>query len=181
MSKNKLLLPFILVTSLFFLWAFLHNLNPILIPHLKKACQLNDTQSSLVDFPIYLAYCVIAIPAGLFMHKYGYKKGIIFGLVMYAIGALLFIPAAAERNYLFFLFALFVSGSGATFLETVANPYIANLGDPQHSEQRLNLAQSFNGLGAMVAPLVGSQFILSGIEHTPQELSAMEASGQLGA
>jgi FHS family L-fucose permease-like MFS transporter len=99
---------------------------------------------------------------------------------MYAIGALLFIPAAAERNYLFFLFALFVSGSGATFLETVANPYIANLGDPQHSEQRLNLAQSFNGLGAMVAPLVGSQFILSGIEHTPQELSAMEASGQLG-
>ena len=180
MSKNKLLLPFILVTSLFFLWAFLHNLNPILIPHLKKACQLNDTQSSLVDFPIYLAYCVIAIPAGLFMHKYGYKKGIIFGLIMYAIGALLFIPAAAERNYLFFLFALFVSGSGATFLETVANPYIANLGDPQHSEQRLNLAQSFNGLGAMVAPLVGSQFILSGIEHTPQELSAMEASGQLG-
>jgi len=181
MSKNKLLLPFVLVTSLFFLWAFLHNLNPILIPHLKKACQLNDKQSSLVDFPIYLAYCVIAIPAGLFMHKYGYKKGIIFGLVMYAIGALLFIPAAAERNYLFFLFALFVSGSGATFLETVANPYIANLGDPQHSEQRLNLAQSFNGLGAMVAPLVGTQFILSGIEHTPQEISAMEASGQLGA
>jgi MFS transporter, FHS family, L-fucose permease len=181
MSKNKYLVPFVLVTSLFFLWAFLHNLNPILIPHLKKACQLNDTQSSLVDLPIYLAYCVIAIPAGLFMHRWGYKKGIIFGLVLYAIGAFLFIPAASDRNYLFFLFALFISGSGATFLETVANPYIANLGDPATSEQRLNLAQSFNGLGAMVAPLIGSQFILSGIEHTPQELAAMKSNGQLAA
>jgi len=181
MSKNKYLLPFALVTSLFFLWAFLHNLNPILIPHLKKACELNDTQSSLVDFPIYLAYCVIAIPAGLFMHRYGYKKGIIFGLILYALGALLFIPAASERSFPFFIFALFVSGSGAAFLETVANPYIANLGEPSKSEQRLNLAQSFNGLGAMVAPLVGAQFILSGIEHTPQELATMKASGQLGA
>jgi len=181
MSKNKYLLPFALVTSLFFLWAFLHNLNPILIPHLKKACELNDTQSSLVDFPIYLAYCVIAIPAGLFMHRYGYKKGIIFGLILYALGALLFIPAASERSFPFFIFALFVSGSGAAFLETVANPYIANLGEPSKSEQRLNLAQSFNGLGAMVAPLVGAQFILSGIEHTPKELATMKASGQLGA
>jgi len=181
MSKNKYLLPFALVTSLFFLWAFLHNLNPILIPHLKKACELNDTQSSLVDFPIYLAYCVIAIPAGLFMHKYGYKRGIIFGLILYALGALLFIPAASERSFPFFIFALFVSGSGAAFLETVANPYIANLGEPSKSEQRLNLAQSFNGLGAMVAPLVGAQFILSGIEHTPQELTTMKANGHLAA
>ena len=179
MSKNKTLVPFIRVTSLFFLWAFLHNLNPILIPHLKKACQLNDTQSSLVDFPIYLAYCLAAIPAGLFMHRYGYKKGIIFGLIMFALGALLFTFAASERNFLFFLFALFVQGSGAAFLETVANPYMANLGDPAHSEERLNFAQSFNGLGAMVAPLVGAQFILSGIEHTPQELDTLKANGTL--
>lgn len=181
MSRNKLLVPFILVTSLFFLWAFLHNLNPILIPHLRKACQLNDTQSSLVDFPIYLAYCLAAIPAGLFMHKYGYKKGIIFGLIMFAIGALLFTFAASERNFIFFLIALFVQGSGAAFLETVANPYMANLGDPAQSEQRLNFAQSFNGLGAMVAPLVGASFILSGIEHTPAELNAMKANGTLEA
>jgi FHS family L-fucose permease-like MFS transporter len=179
MSKNKLLVPFILVTSLFFLWAFLHNLNPILIPHLRKACQLNDTQSSLVDFPIYLAYFLAAIPAGLFMHKYGYKKGIIFGLFMYALGALLFTFAASERNFIFFLFALFVEGSGAAFLETVANPYMANLGDPAHSEQRLNFAQSFNGLGAFVAPLIGTKFILSGIEHTKPELAAMKANGTL--
>ncbi|MBN9381343.1 MAG: L-fucose:H+ symporter permease [Chitinophagaceae bacterium] len=181
MSKNKLLVAFILVTSLFFLWAFLHNLNPILIPHLRKACQLNDTQSSLVDFPIYLAYCLAAIPAGLFMHKYGYKKGIIFGLIMFAIGAVLFTFAASERNFTFFLVALFVQGSGAAFLETVANPYMANLGDPANSEQRLNFAQSFNGLGAMVAPLVGASFILSGIEHTPDELKAMAANGTLDA
>ncbi|HTI89181.1 MAG TPA: L-fucose:H+ symporter permease [Puia sp.] len=181
MSKNKYLVPFALVTSLFFLWAFLHNLNPILIPHLKKACELSDTQSSFVDFPIYLAYCVIAIPAGLFMHKYGYKKGIIFGLMLYALGALLFIPAASERSFPFFVFALFVSGSGAAFLETVGNPYIANLGEPGKSEQRLNLAQSFNGLGAMVAPLIGAKFILSGIEHTPQEIAAMRANGTLAA
>ena len=181
MSKNKYLLPFALVTSLFFLWAFLHNLNPILIPHLKKACELNDTQSSFVDFPIYLAYCLIAIPAGLFMHKYGYKKGIIFGLMLYALGALLFIPAASERSFPFFVFALFVSGSGAAFLETVGNPYIANLGEPGKSEQRLNLAQSFNGLGAMVAPLIGAKFILSGIEHTPAEIATMRANGQLAA
>jgi len=179
MSKNKLLVPFILVTSLFFLWAFLHNLNPILIPHLKKACQLNDKQSSLVDLPIYLAYCLAAIPAGLFMHKYGYKKGIVFGLMMFAVGAILFTFAASERNFIYFLVALFVQGSGAAFLETVANPYMANLGDRANSEQRLNFAQSFNGLGAMVAPMVGAQFILSGIEHTKPEMDAMKANGTL--
>jgi len=179
MSKNRYLFPFILICSLFFLWAFLHNLNPILIPHLKKACQLNDTQSSLVDFPVYLAYCVIAIPAGLFMHKWGYKKGILFGLLLYAIGDFLFVPAASERSYFLFLLALFVSASGATFLETVANPYVTILGDPKTSEQRLNFAQSFNGVGAVVAPLIGSKFILSGIEHSKQELANMQSSGQL--
>lgn len=181
MSKNKLLLPFILVTSLFFLWAFLHNLNPILIPHLKKACQLSDTESSLVDFPIYLAYCAAAIPAGLFMHKFGYKRGIVLGLFMFAVGTVLFTFAASERNFIFFLVALFVQGSGAAFLETVANPYMANLGDSATSEQRLNFAQSFNGLGAAVAPLIGAQFILSGIEHTPAELNVMKANGTLDA
>src|SRR6266550_2604311 len=98
MPKNKFLLPFILICSLFFLWAFLHNLNPILIPHLKKACQLTDTQSSFIDIVIYIAYAAIAIPAGLFVHKFGYKKGILFGLSLYAFGALLFIPAASTRE-----------------------------------------------------------------------------------
>ncbi|MHA4812296.1 L-fucose:H+ symporter permease [Flavitalea flava] len=179
MPKNKYLVPLILVTSLFFLWAFLHNLNFILIPHLKKACQLSDTQSALIDFSVYLAYFVIAIPAGLFLHRYGYKKGILTGLSLYAIGALLFIPAASDRNYLLFLTALFIIASGATFLETVANPYMTILGDKETSTQRLNFAQSFNGLGAVVAPLIGTNFILSGVEHSKAELAAMSLNHQL--
>lgn len=180
MSKNKYLFPLILVTSLFFLWAFLHNINPILIPHLKKACQLTDTQSSFIDSAVYLGYFLIAIPAGLFVHKYSYKKGIILGLILYATGALLFIPAASAQSYTFFLVALFIIASGATFLETVANPYISVLGDKETSAQRLNFAQSFNGVGAFVAPIVGGQVILSGVEHTPKELKRMSA-GQLAA
>jgi len=173
MAKNKFLLPFILVCSLFFLWAFLHNLNPILIPHLKKACQLSDTQSSFIDFAVYIGYFTIAIPAGLFIQKYNYKKGILVGLSLYALGALLFIPAAATREYTFFLVALFISASGATFLETVANPYVTVLGNPDTSEQRLNFAQSFNGLGAAVAPAIGARVILTGVEHTKEELQKM--------
>lgn len=164
---------FILVTSLFFLWAFLHNINPILIPHLTKACQLTDTQSSFVDFAVYIGYFLVALPAGWFMHKFGYKKGVLFGLTLYAAGALLFIPAASSRSYLFFLVALFIIASGATFLETVANPYITKLGPKETSEQRLNFAQSFNGVGAFVAPIIGGQFILSGIEYTKDELAKM--------
>jgi MFS transporter, FHS family, L-fucose permease len=171
---GKFLLPFILVTSLFFLWAFLHNINPILIPHLKKACQLSDTQSSFVDIAVYLAYFSIALPAGWFMHKYGYKKGILFGLFLYGAGSLLFIPAANARDYSFFLVALFIIASGATFLETVANPYITKLGDPSTAAQRLNFAQSFNGVGAFLAPIIGGQVILSGIEYSKEELQKMD-------
>src|SRR6476469_9803083 len=98
MTKNKFLVLFILVTSLFFLWAFLHNLNPILIPHLKKSCQLSDLQSAFIDSSVYLGYFLIAIPAGIFMQKYGYKRGILFGLALYAIGVLMFIPAASARS-----------------------------------------------------------------------------------
>ncbi|MBE7177122.1 MAG: L-fucose:H+ symporter permease [Mucilaginibacter polytrichastri] len=173
MPKTNYLTGLILVTSLFFLWAFLHNINPILIPHLKKACELSDTQSSFIDVVVYLGYFCVAIPAGLYMHKNGYKSGIICGLALYAAGALLFIPAADARSYAFFLFALFVSASGATFLETVANPYITILGDRKTSEQRLNFAQSFNGVGAFLAPILGGRFILSGIEHSESELKQM--------
>ncbi|MCC8423718.1 L-fucose:H+ symporter permease [Mucilaginibacter sp. UR6-11] len=180
MSKNKYLFPLILVTSLFFLWAFLHNINSVLIPHLKKALELTDTQSSYIDVAVYTAYFVIAIPAGLFVHKYSYKKGIILGLILFATGAFLFIPAANAQSYTFFLVAIFISASGATFLETVANPYVSILGDKETATQRLNFAQSFNGLGALLAPVIGGQLILSGIEHTPAELKSMSAA-QLAA
>ncbi|MEO8766383.1 MAG: L-fucose:H+ symporter permease [Ginsengibacter sp.] len=180
MNNNRsYIVPIILVTSLFFLWAFLHNVNPILIPHLKKACQLTDTQSAFIDTAVYLGYFSIALPAGWFMHKYGYKKGILFGLFLYGLGALLFLPAAATRNYTFFLVALFVIASGATFLETVANPYMAKLGDEKSGARRLNFAQSFNGVGAFMAPILGGQFILSGVEHSTDELKQMAVNGQL--
>jgi FHS family L-fucose permease-like MFS transporter len=176
MKKSQYLVAFVLVTSLFFLWAFLHNINPILIPHLKKACQLTDTESALIDSSVYLGYFLIAIPAGWFMHRYGYKKGILLGLALYGVGAFLFVPAAGSRSFMAFLAALFVMASGATFLETIANPYITKLGDADTAAGRLNLAQSFNGVGAFIAPLLGGRFILSGIEHSEAELNGMTAA-----
>jgi MFS transporter, FHS family, L-fucose permease len=178
--KNKYLIPFILVTILFFLWGFAHNLNPILIPHLKKACRLTDFQSALIDSAFFVAYFVMAIPAGLVMKKYGYKAGIIGGLLIFAVGAFLFIPAANMRVFEFFLLALFVIASGLTFLETAANPYITVLGDAKGASQRLNLAQSFNGLAATIAPLLGGIFILSGKTLTVAEENGMSVS-QLNA
>jgi len=162
MAKNKNLVAIALITSLFFLWGVALNLNPILIPHLKKACELTDFQSSLVDSASYLAYFIWPIPAALLMKRFGYKGGILLGLVLFACGAFLFYPAAAVRSFVFFLSALFVIFSGAAFLETAANPYITVLGDPETATRRINFSQSFNGLAATLAPLIGGLFILSG-------------------
>jgi len=172
-KKNQYLFPLILVTILFFLWGFAHNLNPILIPHLKKACQLSDLQSSLIDSSFFVAYFVMALPAGYFMKRFGYKGGIIFGLLLFAVGAFLFYPAASLRDFNFFLFALFVIASGLTFLETAANPYVNELGDPDSATQRLNFAQSFNGLAATLAPLIGGGIILSGKTLRDSEKTGM--------
>src|SRR5215217_2002263 len=115
MNQNRnYTLPIILVTSLFFFLAFLHNINPALIPHLKKACQLTDTQSAFIDTAVYLAYFSFALPAGWFMHRYGYKKAILFGLFLFGLGFILFVPAASTREYSFFLIALFIGAGGAT-------------------------------------------------------------------
>lgn len=167
------LFPFILVTSLFFFWGFVHNLDPILIPHLRKAFTLNFLQSSLVDFSVFIAYFVMALPAGFIMRKYGYKSGIILGLLLFGLGCLLFIPAANTRAYILFLGALFIIASGLTFLETAANPYAALLGPKESSTQRLNLAQSFNGLAVVLAPIIGGKFILSGTNLTDAQKAAM--------
>lgn len=171
--KNKNQFAIILITSLFFLWGFALNLNPILIPHLKKACQLTDTQSAFIDSASYIAYFVFAIPAGRFMQRFGYKGGIILGLFLFAIGAFLFYPAANTRLYSFFLIAIFIIASGLAFLETAANPYMTVLGPPETGTQRLNFAQSFNGLAAFLAPRIGAEFILSGKNLTAAEESAM--------
>ncbi|MCU0354442.1 MAG: MFS transporter, partial [Cytophagales bacterium] len=137
MSRNPYAVALALVTSLFFLWGIAHNLNPILIPHLKKACQLTDLQSAFIDSAFFIGYFVMALPAGVYMKRFGYKSGIIAGLVAFAVGAFLFYPAAETRQYPLFLFALFVIASGLTFLETAANPYVTALGDADTATQRL--------------------------------------------
>ena len=162
------LFPFILVTSLFFFWGFVHNLDPILIPHLRKSFRLNDLQSSLIDSSVFIAYFAMALPAGFVMRKYGYKSGIVGGLLLFALGCFLFLPAADTHQYIYFLGALFIIASGLTFLETAANPYATIIGPPETATRRLNFAQSFNGLAAMVAPIIGGQFILSGTEMSDE-------------
>lgn len=176
-SGKRYLLPFILVVSLFFLWGMAHNLDSILIPHLKKACNLSNSQSTLIDTSVFFAYFLMAIPAGMILKRWGYKATMISGLLAFAFGAFLFVPAANNLSYITFLIALFIIGCGLTMLETSANPYAAVLGNPSKATSRLNLAASFNGLAAMVAPLIGGLFILSGKSHTKEELAAMtEAS-----
>lgn len=173
LKKKNFLFPFILVTSLFFFWGFVHNLDPILIPHLRKAFVLTDLQSSLVDTSVFIAYFVMALPAGYIMRRYGYKTGIILGLLLFGIGSILFVPAANTLQYIFFLGALFIIACGLTFLETAANPYITVLGPEENKTQRLNFAQSFNGLAAFIAPAYIGKMILSGKELTEQQIAAM--------
>jgi len=173
-SGNRIAL--ILVITLFFLWALTSNLLPTLIPHLKKACQLDDLQSAFIDSAYWVAYFVMAIPAALIMRRYNYKVGIICGLLIAAIGAACFYPAAEIRRFGVFLGALFLMASGMTFLETAANPYITILGNPETSSQRLNFAQAFNGLGAFVSTFFISKIILSGIDYTPEQLGKMSSS-----
>jgi FHS family L-fucose permease-like MFS transporter len=167
-QTNNWLFPFVLVTSLFFFWGFVHNLDPILIPHLRKSFRLNDLQSSLIDSSVFIAYFAMALPAGYVMRKYGYKSGIVGGLLLFALGCFLFLPAADTHQYIYFLGALFIIASGLTFLETAANPYATIIGPPETATRRLNFAQSFNGLAAMVAPIIGGQFILSGTEMSDE-------------
>ena len=173
LTDGQYFLPLALITSLFFLWAFGVNLNDVLIPHLKKAFRLTDFQSSFIQVAFFGGYFLAALPAGRMMERIGYKKGILSGLMLCAAGALLIIPAATVRVYGFFLFALFVMACGQSFLEVAANPYVTLLGPAESSERRLNLAQSFNAVGAVVTPIVGAAFILTLTQYSPLQLSAM--------
>lgn len=177
-KSNKYTFAIILITSLFFFWGFIHNLDPILIKHLRSAFSLTHLQASFVDSAVFFAYFLLAIPAGLIMQKYGYKSGIIVGLSLFALGCFLFVPAANMISYNFFLCALFVLSCGLTILETAANPYISVLGDPDKATQRLNFAQSFNGLAATIAPIVGGVFILAEEPKSANEIAAMSEEAQ---
>jgi len=161
------------LASLFFIWALVTNVNDILIPHLKKACNLTDFQSSLVQFAFFGAYFVMSLPSGWLLKKTGYKWGIILGLAIMFLGALIFIPAATTRTYGFFLAGLFVLGSGITLLQVAANPYVALLGRPETASSRLNFTQAINSLGAAVGPYLGGLLILSGIEYSAEQWNAL--------
>ena len=168
------LVPFILVTVLFFLWGIPNNLNDVLIRHFMKSFAITRFQAGLVQSAFYMGYFLLAMPAAFLMRRAGYKSGFVIGLVLFGAGAFLFWPAALAGSYGFFLFALFVIASGLSFLETASNPFIAQLGDPSSSERRLNFAQAFNPLGAITGALVGTVFIFSGVELTPQEIAVQQ-------
>lgn len=155
MAKNKYLVPFILVTSLFFLWGLSYGLLDVLNKHFQETLEITRRKSTLLQFAYFGAYFVAAIPAGMFMKKMGYKKGILFGLFLFATGAILCYPSAEMASFPLFLFSFFVLASGLTFLETAANPYVTVLGEPQTSAFRINLAQSFNGVGTIIGPIIG--------------------------
>jgi FHS family L-fucose permease-like MFS transporter len=167
------LIPFILVTSLFFLWGFAHSLLDVLNKHFQDILGITKARSGWVQAALYGGYAVMAIPAGLIMNRFGYKKGIIFGLLTYAFGAFLFMPAAHIQTFEFTLFCLFVIACGLTCLETAANPFSTVLGPRETSEQRLNLSQSFNGLGWIMGPAIGGLLILGGDSKDPNKFASM--------
>ena len=177
MNNNEksvsVLVPLILIISLFFLWGMANNLNDILITQFKKVFTLSDLKSGLVQSAFYTGYFVFAIPAAIYVKRFSYKAAVVTGLFLYALGAFLFYPAAAVREYTLFLGALFIIASGLAFLETSANPLIIAMGDPATAERRLNFAQSFNPFGCIAGILIGREYILSGHEPTADELAAM--------
>ena len=160
-SDRKYLVPFILITSLFFLWGFARAILDVLNKHFQNALHISITQSALIQVTTYLGYFLMAIPAGIFINKYGYRRGVVFGLLLFGLGAIFFIPGALIGSFSAFLFCLFVIGCGLVFLETAANPYVTELGARETATSRLNLSQSFNGLGSIFATFCIGQFLFN--------------------
>ena len=159
---RNLLVPFILITTLFFLWGFAHSILDVLNKHFQDVLEINRTKSALVQAVVYSGYFLMALPAGEIIRRFGYRAGVLTGLLLYGCGALLFIPGGQIKSFEFFLFSLFIIGCGLTCLETAANPYVTVLGEKDSAERRINLAQSFNGLGWICGPLVGGYFLFAG-------------------
>jgi MFS transporter, FHS family, L-fucose permease len=173
---HGVLVPFVLVTALFFLWGVPANLNDVLIRQFMKSFALSRFQAGLVQSAYFMGYFLLAAPAALLMRRFGYKSGFIVGLLLFGIGALLFWPAAIIGRYPYFLAALFVIASGLAFLETASNPFVAQIGDPSSAARRLNFAQAFNPLGSITGALVGTVYIFSGIELSGSQVAAMQAA-----
>lgn len=159
-TEKRFIVVLIFVTSLFMLWGIALTMGDTLNRHFQNVLNVSKSQSGLVQFSLFGAYAIMGIPAGLFMKRFGYKRGVQLGLALYALGAFLFIPAANASSFNFFRVSLFILACGMATLETVAHPFVASLGDQRTSDQRLNFAQSFNGLGCMIGPLLGGYFLL---------------------
>ena len=187
--ERKYLIPFILVTVLFFLWGVANNMTDTLLSAFKRIMSMTDTQTSLIQFAFYGAYFCFALPAALFIRRYSYKSGVILGMLLYAAGAILFFPASKAASYGFYLAAIYILAGGCSVLETTANPYILSMGTPQTATRRLNIAQSFNPLGSITGILLSQYFILSELSSasaadraamSPEQLASMQAH-ELGA
>src|SRR5690349_23760952 len=168
----------VLIIALFAFWGMSNSLNDVLIPQFRKTFLLGDFTSSLVQFATFIGYFTFAIPASLFMRRFGYRAAVVMGLVLFGTGALLFYPAAQLGEYHWFLVALFVVASGLSFLETSANPLIAAMGPPESADQRLNFAQTFNPLGTIVGVFMGKELILSDHRLDAEQIRAMEPAAQ---
>lgn len=178
-TENKYIVTLVFVTSLFMLWGIAMTMGDVLNKHFQNVLGVSKSESGLVQFSIFGAYAVMGIPAGLFMKRFGYKNGVLLGLSLYALGAFLFTPAANAESFGFFRFALFVLACGLATLETVAHPFVAGLGPQRTSDQRINFAQSFNGLGAVVGPLIGGYFILDVADGASNDLTSVRVLYQV--
>ena len=163
LTERRYVLPFVLITSLFFLWGFARAILDVLNKHFQDTLHISITQSALIQVTTYLGYFLMAIPAGLFIRYYGYRRGVVFGLTLFGLGSLAFIPST---TFWAFLAALFVIGCGLTFLETAANPYATELGPRETASSRLNLSQTFNGMGCFMATLFVGQYLFSNEDET---------------
>ena len=160
---HNYLVPFLIISSLFFMWGFAHGILEVLNPHFQESFHISKAMSALTQAAVYGAYFLMALPAGWIIRKWGYRRGVITGLVLFGIGALMFIPGSRINSFYFFVLSLFVIGCGLTCLETSANPYTTVLGHPDKAESGINLSQSLNGIGWIVGPLVGGQLLFSGV------------------
>jgi MFS transporter, FHS family, L-fucose permease len=179
--SKKVVLPFILITSLFALWGFANDITNPMVAAFKTVMEISNVRAALIQFAFYGGYATMAIPAAIFVKRYSYKKGILMGLALYAIGALLFWPAAQFEIFEFFLVSLYILTFGLAFLETTANPYILSMGAPETATRRLNLAQSFNPMGSLLGMFVASNFILSRLESDKRDAAGnviFEALGE---
>jgi FHS family L-fucose permease-like MFS transporter len=173
-TESKYLITLVFVTSLFMFWGIAITMGDVLNKHFQHVLSLTKTQSAFVQFAIFGAYFVMGIPAGLFMKRFGYKKGVLLGLSLFATGSFLFVPAAAAASFPFFGIALFILGCGISTLETVAHPFVASLGDQRTSDQRINFAQAFNALGAIIGPAIGSYFLLRNNTEGSTDLTSVK-------